>query len=141
MIETAGPGSASAAVWRSLIRPGLVTVASVILVSSPVFWLLASFQETGPGNTRSMARLIERALFYYLGAFPWFLAGAVLYAVLVAIAAALTRGWARRLLALLLMPVIVIPLELGGDHLLADFPIPALVGALVLGWLVELRLR
>jgi hypothetical protein len=121
MIETAGPGSASAAVWRSLIRPGLVTVASVILVSSPVFWLLA--------------------LFYYLGAFPWFLAGAVLYAVLVAIAAALTRGWARRLLALLLMPVIVIPLELGGDHLLADFPIPALVGALVLGWLVELRLR
>jgi hypothetical protein len=141
MIETAGSGSASAAVWRSLIRPGLVTVASVMLVASPVFWLLASFQETAPGHAPSIVRLIERSLFYCLGAVPWFLVGAVLYAVLVAIAAALTRGWARRLLAFLLMPVIVIPLELGGDHLLGEFPVPALVSALVLGWLMDRRLR
>jgi hypothetical protein len=141
MTEPAGSGSVGAAVWRSLIRPGLVTVASVMLVASPAFWLLASFQETAPGHRLSIVKLIERALFSYLGAFPWLLAGAVLCAVLVAIAAALTSGWARRVLPFLLTPAILLPLELGGDHLFKTFPLPAVVSALVLGWLMERRSR
>jgi len=112
-----------------------------MFVGVPVFWLVAALGWAFDGPGFWLVELLEGALFYYLGGFFWFLGTTALYAVLVSVGALLTRGRIRRVLPFLLTPAIVLPVRIAGAPFLDQFPLPALASALLLGWLVERRMR